>query len=329
MGARDLSIINTPPPNRYPIMTELHSFNEEIIKEALQNEIQRNGQVFFIHNRVQNITEIQVLLKRLCPDIRTVVGHGQMKGNELEKVMLDFINHEYDVLIATTIIESGLDIPNTNTIIINNAQNFGLSDLHQLRGRVGRSNKKAFCYLLAPPLTVLTPEARKRLRAIEEYSDLGSGFNISLQDLDIRGAGNLLGGEQSGFIADIGFETYQQILNEALFELREEEGIQHQPTVTQELKKESAAQFVYDCQIDTDLEILFPNSYIANTSERIRLYRELDNIKNEEALENFRNNLIDRFGDIPTESVELLNVVQLRRLAMHLGMVKLIIKVRN
>ncbi|RLD64730.1 MAG: transcription-repair coupling factor [Bacteroidetes bacterium] len=326
MGARDLSIINTPPPNRYPIMTELHSFNEEIIKEALQNEIQRNGQVFFIHNRVQNITEIQVLLKRLCPDIRTVVGHGQMKGNELEKVMLDFINHEYDVLIATTIIESGLDIPNTNTIIINNAQNFGLSDLHQLRGRVGRSNKKAFCYLLAPPLTVLTPEARKRLRAIEEYSDLGSGFNISLQDLDIRGAGNLLGGEQSGFIADIGFETYQQILNEALFELREEEGIQHQPTVTQELKKESASSFVFDCQIDTDLEILFPNYYIANTSERIRLYRELDNIKNEEALEKFRNNLIDRFGEIPAESTELLNVVQLRRLAMHLGMVKLIIK---
>ncbi|MEN8121343.1 MAG: transcription-repair coupling factor [Bacteroidota bacterium] len=326
MGARDLSIINTPPPNRYPIVTELHSFNEEIIKEALQNEIQRNGQVFFIHNRVQNIVEIQALLKRLCPEIRTVVGHGQMKGNELEKVMLDFINHEYDVLIATTIIESGLDIPNSNTIIINNAQNFGLSDLHQLRGRVGRSNKKAFCYLLAPPLTVLTPEARKRLRAIEEYSDLGSGFNISLQDLDIRGAGNLLGGEQSGFVADIGFETYQQILNEALFELREEEGIQHQPTVSQELKKESTTSFVYDCQIDTDLEILFPNYYIVNTSERIRLYRELDNIKDEEALENFRNNLIDRFGEIPAESIELLNVVPLRRLAMHLGMVKLIIK---
>ena len=326
MGARDLSIINTPPPNRYPIMTELHSFNEEIIKKALQNEIQRNGQVFFIHNRVQNIVEIQALIKRLCPDIRTVVGHGQMKGNELEKVMLDFINHEYDVLIATTIIESGLDIPNTNTIIINNAQNFGLSDLHQLRGRVGRSNKKAYCYLLAPPLTVLTPEARKRLIAIEEYSDLGSGFNISLQDLDIRGAGNLLGGEQSGFIADIGFETYQQILNEALFELREEEGIEHQPTVTQELRKDHNTSFVFDCQIDTDLEVLFPNHYIVNTPERIRLYRELDSIKNEEALENFRNMLIDRFGEIPDESKELLTVVELRWLAMNLGMTKVIIK---
>ncbi len=326
MGARDLSIINTPPPNRYPIQTELHSFNEEIIKEALQNEVQRNGQVFFIHNRVQNIVEIQAMLKRLCPDIRTVVGHGQMKGNELEKVMLDFINHEYDVLIATTIIESGLDIPNTNTIIINNAQNFGLSDLHQLRGRVGRSNKKAYCYLLAPPLTVLSQDARKRLRAIEEYSDLGSGFNISLQDLDIRGAGNLLGGEQSGFIADIGFETYQQILNEALFELREEEGIEHQPTVTQELKKDHNTSFVFDCQIDTDLEILFPNHYIVNTPERIRLYRELDGIKNEETLADFRNALIDRFGEIPPETTELLTVVELRWLAMNLGMTKVIIK---
>jgi len=326
MGARDLSIINTAPPNRYPIFTELHSFNEEIIKEALENEILRNGQVFFIHNRIQNINEIQVLIERLCPDIRTVVGHGQMKGNKLEKIMLDFINHEYDVLIATTIIESGLDIPNTNTIIINNAQNFGLSDLHQLRGRVGRSNKKAFCYLLAPPLTVLTTEARKRLKAIEEYSDLGSGFNISLQDLDIRGAGNLLGGEQSGFIADIGFETYQQILNEALFELREEEGIQAQRTVIQELKKEPAATFIYDCQVDTDLEILFPGNYIVNTPERIRLYRELDNIKNKEALENFRKMLIDRFGEIPAETTELLTVVKLRWQAMKLGMLKVIIK---
>lgn len=326
MGARDLSIINTPPPNRYPIVTELHSFNEEIIKEALENEIQRNGQVFFVHNRVQNITEIQLLLKRLCPDIRTVVGHGQIKGNKLEKIMLDFINHEYDVLIATTIIESGLDIPNANTIIINDAQNFGLSDLHQLRGRVGRSNKKAYCYLLTPPFTVLTPEARKRLRAIEEYSDLGSGFNIALQDLDIRGAGNLLGGEQSGFIADIGFETYQQILNEALFELREEEGSQYQPIETQKFQKEPSTSFVYDCQIDTDLEILFPNYYIVNTPERIRLYRELDNIKDEKTLENFRNNLIDRFGEIPAESTELLTVVKLRWLAMQLGMVKLIIK---
>jgi transcription-repair coupling factor (superfamily II helicase) len=327
MGARDLSIINTPPPNRYPIITELHGFNEEIIKEAIQHEVQRNGQVFFIHNRVQNIFEVEVLIKRLCPDIRTVVGHGQMKGNELEKTMLDFINHEYDVLIATTIIESGLDIPNANTIIINNAQNFGLSDLHQLRGRVGRSNKKAYCYLLAPPLNVLSPEARKRLRAIEEYSELGSGFNISLQDLDIRGAGNLLGGEQSGFIADIGFETYQQILNEALFELHEEEGTQYRPAGTETDEQEDTADiFVHDCQIDTDFQIRFPGDYIVNTPERIRLYRELDNIKNEEALTDFKNNLIDRFGKLPDESIELLKVVELRWLAMQLGMVKIIIK---
>ena len=327
MGARDLSIINTPPPNRYPIITELHGFNEEIIKEALQNEVRRNGQVFIIHNRVQNISEVEALVKRLCPDIRTVVGHGQMKGAHLEKVMLDFINHEYDVLIATTIIESGLDIPNANTIIINNAQNFGLSDLHQLRGRVGRSNKKAYCYLLAPPLNVLSPEARKRLRAIEEYSELGSGFNISLQDLDIRGAGNLLGGEQSGFIADIGFETYQQILNEALFELHEEENTQYRPAGTEIDQQEEASDvFVHDCQIDTDFQVLFPSNYIVNTPERIRLYRELDNIKNEEALTDFKNMLIDRFGKLPDESIELLKVVELRWLAMQLGMTKIIIK---
>jgi transcription-repair coupling factor (superfamily II helicase) len=326
IGARDLSIINTPPPNRYPIVTELHTFNEEIIKEAIENELRRNGQVFFINNRVQNLVEIEILLKRLVPDVRTVIAHGQMKGNELEKIMLDFINHEYDVLIATTIIESGLDIPNANTIIINNAQNFGLSDLHQLRGRVGRSNKKAFCYLLAPPLTVLTPEARKRLRAIEEYSDLGSGFNIAMQDLDIRGAGNLLGGEQSGFISEIGFETYQQILNEALFELREEAPETQESAKYQAQNDSFTDIFVQDCQVDTDLEILFPPEYIASTSERIRLYRELDNIKTTEELETFEQNLIDRFGALPPQSKELITVVELRRQAMKLGMIRIIIK---
>ncbi len=326
IGARDLSIINTPPPNRYPIVTELHTFNEEIIKEAVENELRRNGQVFFINNRVQNLPEIEILLKRLIPDVRTVIAHGQMKGNELEKIMLGFINHEYDVLIATTIIESGLDIPNANTIIINNAQNFGLSDLHQLRGRVGRSNKKAFCYLLAPPLTVLTPDARKRLRAIEEYSDLGSGFNIAMQDLDIRGAGNLLGGEQSGFISEIGFETYQQILNEALFELREEAPETQESAKYQAQNDSFTDIFVQDCQVDTDLEILFPTEYIASTSERIRLYRELDNIKNKEDLETFEQNLIDRFGALPPQSKELITVVELRRQAMKLGMMRIIIK---
>ena len=325
MGARDLSVINTPPLDRYPILTQLHTFNEEILKDAINFEVERNGQVFVIHNRVQNIAEIQRLIKRICPNVKTVFAHGQMKGNELESIMLDFINQEYDVLIATTIIESGLDIPNANTIIINDAQNFGLSDLHQLRGRVGRSNKKAYCYLLAPPLTVLTPEARKRLNAIEEFSELGSGFNIALQDLDIRGAGNLLGGEQSGFIADIGFETYQQILNEALFELREENRNNPNEENKQE-ESEMARNFSPDCQIDTDLELLFPVNYIENTAERIRLYRDLDNIKEEESLINFEKELTDRFGPIPEQTAELLVAVRMRWLAQQLGLAKIILK---
>ncbi len=328
MGARDLSIINTPPPNRYPIITELHNFNEDIIKEAIDYEFQRNGQVFFIHNRVQNIAEIEVLINKLCPDVRTAFAHGQMEGQKLEKIMLDFINYEYDVLIATTIIESGLDIPNANTIIINNAQNFGLSDLHQLRGRVGRSNKKAFCYLLAPPLTSVTPDARRRLKAIEEFSELGSGFNIAMQDLDIRGAGNLLGAEQSGFITDIGFETYHRILNEAILELKESS---FQELYEQEQKQEVEKQikqkkFINDCQIDTDLEILFPDNYINNISERIRLYRELDNIESEEKLIKFENQLSDRFGKIPPQTIELMNVVRLRWMAIDLGFEKIILK---
>jgi transcription-repair coupling factor (superfamily II helicase) len=328
MGARDLSIINTPPPNRYPIVTELHTFNEDIIKEAIDYEFQRNGQVFFIHNRVQNIAEVEMLINRLCPDVRTVFAHGQMEANKLEKVMLDFINYEYDVLIATTIIESGLDIPNANTIIINNAQNFGLSDLHQLRGRVGRSNKKAFCYLLAPPLTSVTQEARRRLKAIEEFSELGSGFNIAMQDLDIRGAGNLLGAEQSGFITDIGFETYHRILNEAILELKESSFKElYRSEQKQELEKQIQNQkFISDCHIDTDMELLFPDSYISNISERVRLYRELDNIETEENLNAFQENLIDRFGNIPSQTSELINVVRLRWNAIDLGIEKIILK---
>jgi transcription-repair coupling factor (superfamily II helicase) len=327
MGARDLSIIQTPPPNRYPIATELHGFSEEIIREAIQYEMAREGQVFFIHNRVANIYEVETVIRKLVPGVRTVVGHGQMDGPKLEKLMMDFINGEFDVLIATTIIESGLDIPNANTIIINHAENFGLSDLHQLRGRVGRSNKKAFCYLLAPPLSTLTPEARRRLRAIEEFSELGSGFNIAMQDLDIRGAGNLLGAEQSGFIADIGFETYHRILNEAIQELKQ--------TDFKELfkdEKEDSSQaflklkFGSDCQIDTDMQLLFPDSYIQSISERMLLYRELDNLETEDALVLFEAGLADRFGKLPPESIELIEVVRLRRIAVELGMEKIIMK---
>ncbi|MCK4920484.1 MAG: transcription-repair coupling factor [Bacteroidales bacterium] len=322
MGARDLSIINTPPPNRHPIITELHSFNENIIKEAIDYEIARGGQVFFIHNRVQNIGEVETLINSLNKGARTVIAHGQMKGEKLERIMLDFIQGYYDVLIATTIVESGLDIPNANTIIINNAQNFGLSDLHQLRGRVGRSNKKAFCYLLAPPLHLNTPEARRRLKAIEEFSELGSGFNIAMQDLDIRGAGNLLGAEQSGFITDIGFEIYHKILNEALLELKENEFKE----VFEDEGKETDKNYVSDSLIDTDFELLFPESYIYNIAERISLYRELDNAKEESELDSFREKLIDRFGPIPVQSLDLINIVTLRLLAQKAGIEKINLK---
>ncbi|MGF7141450.1 transcription-repair coupling factor [Roseimarinus sediminis] len=328
MGARDLSIIQTPPPNRYPIVTEVHGFNEAIIREAINYELDRNGQVFFIHNRVQNIHEVETFIRKACPNASIAVGHGQMDGPQLEKIMLAFINGEYDVLIATTIIESGLDIPNANTIIINNAQNFGLSDLHQLRGRVGRSNRKAFCYLLAPPMSSLSSEARRRLKAIEEFSELGSGFNIAMRDLDIRGAGNLLGAEQSGFIADIGFETYHRILNEAVQELKQEEFKE----VFEQRKDNEAAKafmqlnFTNDCQIDTDMELRFPESYINSISERMALYRDLDNIEKEEELIAFEEQLNDRFGKIPDPTVELLNVVRLRWLAISLGMERIILK---
>jgi transcription-repair coupling factor (superfamily II helicase) len=324
MGARDLSIIRTPPPNRFPILTELHTFNNDIIKEAIYYEVNRGGQVFFIHNRIQNITEMEVLLHRLCPDIKIVVAHGQMEGSKLEKIMLGFIEGEYDVLISTTIIESGLDIPNANTIIINNAHRFGLSDLHQMRGRVGRSNRKAFCYLLAPPLNLQTPEARRRLQAIEEFSEIGSGLNIAMQDLDIRGAGNLLGAEQSGFIAEIGFETYHRILDEAILELKENE----YPDMFGEAEGERAVgqKYVNDCQIDTDISLMFPDDYIENNSERLRLYRVLDNIESEEGLQRFENELEDRFGPVPEVTVELIHVVRLRWTAIRLGFEKIILK---
>jgi len=327
MGARDLSIIQTPPPNRYPIVTEVHGFNEQIIREAILYELDRNGQVFIIHNRVQNIYEVEEAIKRIVPGVKTVVGHGQMEGPKLEKVMLDFINGKFDVLIATTIIESGLDIPNANTIIINNAQNFGLSDLHQLRGRVGRSNKRAFCFLITPPLSSVSTEARRRIQAIEQFSELGSGFNIAMQDLDIRGAGNMLGAEQSGFIADIGFETYHRILNEAIQELKQEE---FSDLFAEEEKDQSQAflklKYVNDCNIDTDMELLFPDSYIPGNAERMLLYRELDNIETKEELDLYQKGLEDRFGKLPPESRELLDILPLRWNAIQLGMEKIILK---
>jgi transcription-repair coupling factor (superfamily II helicase) len=319
MGARDLSIINTPPPNRYPVQTEIRSFNETFIRDAILFEIARGGQVFFVHNRVQNILDVYDMLMRFVPGIRIGVGHGQMEGEKLEKVMLDFIEGNYDVLLATTIIESGLDISNANTMIINDAHHFGLSDLHQLRGRVGRSNKKAFCYLLAPPMAALTSEAQKRLRAIEMFSELGSGFNISLRDLDIRGAGNLLGGEQSGFINDIGFEMFHKILDEAILELKETE-------FADVFNIEQNKQYVRDCVIESDMEILLPPEYIYATSERISLYNQLDNIHDEEKLQAFTNTLIDRFGPLPKQAADLINTIRLRWLAREIGFEKLMLR---
>lgn len=334
MGARDLSIINTPPPNRMPIVTELYGYNEEIIKEGIEYEVSRNGQVFFIHNRVENIKQIQAHINRICPNVRTAIVHGQMEGKDIENIMFDFIQGDFDVLIATTIIESGLDIPNANTIFINDAHHFGLSELHQLRGRVGRSNKKAFCYLLAPPLTTLTHEARRRLKAIEDFSELGSGFNIAMQDLDIRGSGNLLGGEQSGFIADVGFETYQRILNEAMAELRDTEFTEPGPAVSEPLPpverevpaKQKKKPYVTDFQIDTDLEIMFPDEYVSNIPERIRLYKELNEIETEEELSEFGKKLNDRFGRIPPPAEALLDIVRIKWIAVELGIEKILLK---
>lgn len=322
MGARDLSIINTPPPNRQPVLTEIISFNEEAIRDAISYEVSRGGQVFFVNNRLSNIREIAGMIQRLCPGIRIGIGHGQMEGKDLEKVMMDFIEGSYDVLIATTIIESGIDISNANTIIINDAHQFGLSDLHQLRGRVGRSNKKAFCYLISPKFSILTSEARKRLEALVQFSDLGSGFNIAMKDLDIRGAGNLLGGEQSGFISEIGFEMYQKILNEAMQELRENEF----KDLFDERETDSFQNYVNDCVFETDQEVRIPDDYVNNVAERLSLYQELDNLKSEEELTQFSMRLLDRFGPLPREVRELLISFQLRWLAQELGMERIVIK---
>ncbi|MGK9117238.1 transcription-repair coupling factor [Olivibacter jilunii] len=316
MGARDLSIISTPPPNRQPVQTELHVFNEKLIQEAVAYEINRGGQVFFIHNRVQDLRQLGALITKLVPNARCGVAHGQLEGDALEDVMLKFINHEFDVLVATTIIEAGLDIPNANTIIINHAHMFGLSDLHQMRGRVGRSNKKAFCYLLSPPLSTLTPEARKRLSAIEEFSELGSGFNVAMRDLDIRGSGNLLGAEQSGFIAEIGFEMYHKILDEAIQELKDDEfeGL---------FKEEKARVYVNFTQIDTDLEVYIPDSYVTNVGERYNLYNQMASLKTENEIESFEQDLADRFGPVPLPVKELLNTLRLQWLGKEIGFEKI------
>ena len=320
MAARDMSNITTPPPNRQPIDTKLVTFSEEVLRDAVAYEVARGGQVFVVNNRIENIQEVAGMVQRLCPDVSVLIAHGQMKGDELEQKMMAFVEGEYDVMIATTIIESGLDIPNANTIIINNANHFGLSDLHQMRGRVGRSNKKAFCYLMAPAMHSLTPEARKRLTAIEQFSDLGSGFQIAMRDLDIRGAGNLLGGEQSGFISEIGFDMYQKILQEAIDELKEKD---FKELYSEELKNKD---FVKDCQLDTDLEIMIPDKYISNIGERLSIYRELDDVETEEKLDEIKEGLIDRFGEIPKSTQELFSAIQLRWIAKGIGLEKLVLK---
>ena len=326
MGSRDLSVISTPPPNRQPILTESHVFSEEIIRDAVEAELARGGQVYFVHNRVEDLPALQGLITRLCPKARVAVGHGKMPAEQLEKLIMDFIYGEFDVLVSTTIVENGIDIPNANTIIVDNAQNFGLSDLHQLRGRVGRSNQKGYCYLLSPPDELLSSDARRRLRAIEEFSDLGSGFNIAMQDLDIRGAGNLLGAEQSGFSADIGFETYQKIMNEAVAELRAE-GL-HVPGLSDgEQEVVEQMRFIDDAHIDIEVEAALPDAYVSQQAERLKLYRELDSTKDEEALQAFESRLADRFGPLPRAAKELLNVVRLRWEAIRLGMER--VKVKN
>jgi transcription-repair coupling factor (superfamily II helicase) len=322
MAARDLSVITTPPPNRYPIETNVVGFSEELIRDAISYEIQRNGQVFFVNNRIENIKEVAGMIQRLVPGARIGIGHGQMEGKKLEELMLAFMNGEFDVLVATTIIESGLDVPNANTIFINNANNFGLSDLHQMRGRVGRSNKKAFCYFICPPYSAMTDDARKRIQALEQFSELGGGLNIAMKDLEIRGAGDLLGGEQSGFINEIGFETYQKIMNEAIEELKENEFKELYADEEQPVEK----AYVKDLQLDTDFELLFPDEYINNISERLKLYNELSLIKDEITLQAYENKLVDRFGALPKQAVSLLNSIKIKWIATQLGIEKLVMK---
>ncbi|MBT8183536.1 MAG: transcription-repair coupling factor, partial [Eudoraea sp.] len=322
MAARDLSVINTPPPNRYPIESRVIRFSEEIIRDAISNEIQRGGQVFFIHNRIENIKEVAGMLQRLIPDAKIGIGHGQMQGKKLEALMLDFMNGEFDVLVSTTIVESGLDVTNANTIFINYANNFGLSDLHQMRGRVGRSNKKAFCFFITPPYEVMTPDARKRIQALEQFTELGSGFNIAMKDLEIRGAGDLLGGEQSGFINEIGFEAYQKILNEAIEELKENEF----KALYEEVEGHSPKIFVKETQIDADFELLFPDDYVNNVTERLNLYTELNTVKDEDGLQKFEMQLIDRFGELPVQVEDLLNSVRIKWIANSIGLEKVVMK---
>ena len=338
VGARDLSIIQTPPPNRYPIQTEIHTFTSEIIVDAINFEMSRNGQVYFVNNRIKDLTRIAEIINKYIPDARVAIGHGQMKPEQLEQIIMDFANHDYDVLLSTTIVENGIDIPNANTIIINGAHNFGLSDLHQMRGRVGRGNRKAFCYLLAPPLAALNPESRRRLEALENFSDLGSGINIAMQDLDIRGAGNLLGSEQSGFIADLGYETYLKILNEAVVELRneqtspnlskgEEPAVHKQKLITPPSEGQGGGSYyVTECTIDSDIEMYFPPTYVPSDSERMLLYRELDGLKSNDEVERYRTRMRDRFGKIPPVAEELMRVVPLRQLGKSLGCEKIILK---
>ena len=326
MGARDMSIIQTPPPNRYPISTEVHTFDKEVIADAINFEMSRNGQVFFVNDRISNLPEIAGLIRKYVPDARVAIGHGQMKPEELEKILMGFINYDYDVLLSTTIVENGIDISNANTIIINDAHRFGLSDLHQMRGRVGRGNRKAFCYLLAPPKSVLTQEARRRLEALETFSDLGSGFNLSMQDLDIRGAGNLLGAEQSGFMEDLGYETYQKILNQAVTELKNDEFSEIYEEDMAGGREITGDEFVEDCAIESDLEMYLPDQYVPSSSERMLLYRELDNIKDDAGLQKYRSELEDRFGAVPREGLELMQVVPLRRLGRSLGCEKIMLR---
>jgi transcription-repair coupling factor (superfamily II helicase) len=325
MAARDLSVIATPPPNRYPIESEVIRFSEAQIRNGILYELQRGGQVYFIHNRVENIKEIAGLIQRLVPDARVGIGHGQMEGNKLEKNLLGFMEGEFDILIATTIVENGLDVPNANTMFIHNAQNFGLSDLHQMRGRVGRSNKKAFCYFLTPPLSAMSSDAQKRIRTIEQFSALGSGIQIAMKDLEIRGAGDLLGGEQSGFINEIGFETYQKILQEAIDELKENEF----KTLYQDEQSDSLKTYVKEVQIDTDLEVYLPDDYINIVKERLALYQKLSTLKTQEELNDFETQLIDRFGPLPEEAKELIESVRLKWIATQLGMERLLIKKKS
>ena len=329
MGARDMSIIRTPPPNRYPIYTELTTYTHEVIADAVNFEMSRNGQVYVVSSRITSLQEIARLIEKYVPDARIAIGHGQMKPEELEKIIMGFINYDYDVLISTTIVENGIDIPNANTILINDAHRFGLSDIHQMRGRVGRSNKKAFCYLMAPPKAFLPADARKRLEAVESFSELGSGFNLAMQDLDLRGAGNLLGAEQSGFMEDLGYETYQKILSQAITELKNEEfGDIYEEEIANG-REVRGDEFVEDCSLESDLEMYFPDYYVPGSSERMLLYRELDNIESDNELEAYQRRLEDRFGKIPREGVELMQVVPLRQLGKQLGCEKIILKQGN